>query len=199
MGGRFEALFDDLRSWAEARGIQVTTRPLGEETPAEFDGVSVTLNPDQDTESRCYYLAHSLGSIVAWSLDPKGATAVYARLRVAKANKGTDPGRLEPALAGFAAFEELASEYAVGLLESIGHGEVVPDYTAFARADLDAMLLFHGRGKGPVWREFFPDWKRKVSRGEVVVRPYRTRPIPPFRPVRIRNQEVVQETDDERS
>ena len=60
-----------------------------------------------------------------------------------------------------------------------------------------ASLPLH-TGKAPPWGEFFARWKAKVARGEMGVRPYRPRPIPPFRPVKIRNQEVVQETDDER-
>ncbi len=68
---------------------------------------------------------------------------------------------------------------------------MIPAYTSFFRADLEAITVFHRTGKAPVWLEFFADWKRRVSRGEQVVAPYVPKPIPPFKPVRIAVQEVL--------
>jgi hypothetical protein len=44
-----------------------------------------------------------------------------------------------------------------------------------------------------VWNEFFPRWKKEVAQGRKRVHPYEPRPIPPFRPVKIEMQEIVQE------
>lgn len=195
MAHDFAKVYADLRRWAEDRGIRVREERLDEETPGAFDGLSVTMNRDYDPEERCHYLAHSLGSIVEWALRPRESQAVYDELRAAKKEKARDPGRLERALAGFAAFEERASEYAVALLDDLGQADLVPAYTAFARADLDAMTVFHRTGRAPVWREFFPAWRAEAARGERQVVPYRPRAVPDFRPVRIQTQEIVQEAD----
>ena len=191
----YEGLYDALKAWAEARGIEVGEGPAGPEKPAQFDGVSVTVDPGYDVKARCWYLAHSLGSIVGWSLGPDGTRAVYDELRAAKKVKDSDPRPLDRAVQGFSAFEELASEYGVWLLEQLGHGWAVPEYTSFARADVEAMARYHRGGKAPVWRDFFADWQARVARGEQEVRPYRPRAVPAFRPVPVPTQEVVQEQD----
>jgi hypothetical protein len=185
-----------LRAWAGDHGIQVNDVALGPETPGAFDGPTVTLNPVYDAASRAFILAHSLGSVVVWAVDYARSQAVYDDLRAAKKAKDSDRDRFEHALAAWSAFEEAASEYAVGLLAEVGHDWAVRPYTEFARADLEMMLAFHRDGRAPVWREFFADWRGRAACGEVHVQPYLPRPTPPgFRPLRIRPQEVVREED----
>ncbi len=191
----FENLFDDLRARVEGYGVQVKSASLNPETPGKFDGPTITLNTACGLEARCYYLAHSLGSIVQWSADPAGSRAAYDGLHEAKATKDADPARFAEALRRYLRFEETSSEYAVWLIADAGHGWAVPGYTLFFRADLESMRQFHTTGAAPVWRDFFADWKERVSRGEAVAEPFQPRPIPPFRPAHVQTQEVVREVD----
>ena len=165
------------------------------ETAGKFDGLSITINADHDLEARCYYLAHSVGSIVEWSLDYDAAADVFRELRAAKKSGDRDRGRLERAIERFCAFENVASEYAVWVLTDIGHQDVVARYTEFFRADLDSMRIYHREGTAPPWPAFFAAWRESVARGERTVAPYTPRAVPPFTPVLIREQEVVQERD----
>jgi hypothetical protein len=192
MNSSFEILYSSLRAKTESYGIQVRCEPLGLETPGKFDGLSITLNSDYDLESCCYYLVHSLGSIIQWSLDPQGSQRVFDELRKAKVNKSSDPVRFTQALERFCSFEEVSSEYAVWILKDIGHDWAIPSYTDFFRADMEAMIQYHRSGRAPVWREFFAEWKEQVAQGEKQVRPFRPRPVPQFRPVFIQMQEVLQ-------
>jgi hypothetical protein len=193
----FDTALDALRRRAEAYGIAVRTARLDAEEPAVFTGLDITLNDTCDTESSVYYLVHSIGSIVEWSLRPDHSKGIYSELRRAKRTKDKDAQRFAAALHGFLAFEETASEYAVWLLADTGSGHLVEPYTMFARADAEAMEQFHREGVAPVWREFFPAFKQQVARGERSIRPYRARAVPSFVPVRIERQEVVQEVDGE--
>ncbi len=185
-----------LRAWAADHGIAVVDVVLGPETPGAFDGPNVTINPVYDPESQAFVLAHSLGSVVVWTLDQARARAAYDDLRAAKRGRDADPDRFETALDAWAAHEEAASEYAVGLLAEVGHDWAARAYTEFARADLEMMLDFHRHGRGLVWREFYPHWRQRLAAGEILARPYTSRPIPPgFRPVRFPRQEVFREED----
>jgi hypothetical protein len=191
----FEQLFEDLKRHSESNGVSVRSKSMPDEIPGEFDGPTITINSEHDVESRSYYLAHSFGSIVGWSVDFEGARATYSELRAAKKTKDRDPARLDRALRGFADFEERASEYAVSVLGVLNYGHVIPAYTVFFRADLESMLLFHREGEAPVWKEFFPHFAAQVRSGERKIAPYRPRQVPPFRPVKIEKQQVVQEND----
>jgi hypothetical protein len=195
VAGEFGQLYADLADRAAEYGVRFGSKALPPETPAVFDGPTVTLDPSYDTESRCYYLAHALGSTVQWSTDFAGSRAVFDELRAAKGAPEADPGRFERAVAAHRAFEERSSGHAVWLLAELGHAWAVPGYTVFFRADLAAITEFHRTGVAPVWREFYPEWKRRAAGGEVEVRPFDPRPVPPFRPVRIPAQEVVREED----
>ncbi len=93
-----ESLYAALKTRAAGDGIEVVLEPLGASKAALFDGVSITLNSDYDLDDRCYYLAHSLGSIVLWSLDPEGSQRLYDDLRAAKKVKTTENERFEKAL-----------------------------------------------------------------------------------------------------
>jgi hypothetical protein len=186
-------LYGRLCQRAQSYGITVTEAPLGKDKAGQFNGPSITINTDNKPEERAYFLAHSVGSIARWSLATEASGAIYGELRQAKKHKREEPERFERALEGFRAFEESTSEHAVWLLADLGCSHAVPPYTAFARADLDAMLEFHRTGTAPVWGEFFSRWKQEVARGEKTVRPYQPRPIPPFHPVKIETQEIVQE------
>ncbi len=96
----------------------------------------------------------------------------------------------------FRAFETESSEFAVWLLAELGHGDVIPSYTNFMRADLEALTEFHRTGKAPVWRDFFARWNEETADGRRLVLPYQAKQVPPFDPVRIEKQEVLQEQGD---
>jgi hypothetical protein len=57
------------------------------------------------------------------------------------------------------------------------------------------MTIFHRTGKEPTWPEFYGEWKRKVAAGEIRIEPFVPRPFGDFHPVRIEEQEVLQERD----
>jgi hypothetical protein len=193
----FAALDEALTRYVESHHVRVSVREMDLERPAEFDGPTITLNSHHDTEARCYFLAHSFGSIVAWSVAFEQTRQMFGELRAAKAERPRDRDRLERAIKAFRDFEERASEYAVWILGRIGHCAAVPAYTEFFRADADAMTIFHRKGTAPAWPEFLAEWKARAARGEIVVVRYAPRPVPPFTPVRIPTQEVVQEVDGE--
>jgi len=188
---RFEPLFQSLKRFIVERGVRVETRDMDVEKPGEFDGPTITINPKHDLEALCYYLAHSFGSICQWSTDFAHAQKVFDALRDAK-NGGSG---FEEALRQWRRFEETSSEHAVWVLLEAGHPEAVLPYSVFFRADLEAMTEFHRTGKEPPWPEFFAEWKRRVASGEIRIEPFRPKPVPPFQPVRIETQEVLQERD----
>lgn len=195
MVGDFGRLHADLVRRAAEYGVRVIDRTLGPETPAAFDGPTVALDPATDPESRCHYLVHALGSIAQWATDGERSRAVFDELHAAEAARGAAPARFDRAVAAHLAFEERSSGHAVWLLADIGHAWAIPTYTLFFRADLVAVAEYHRTGVAPVWREFFPAWKEKAARGEVEVRPFDPRPVPPFRAVPIPTQEVIREED----
>lgn len=191
----FRKVFDDASAYAQARGVTVAVKAMDPETPAEFDGPTITINDRHDDEARSYYLVHSFGSIVAWAQDVEGTRAMYHELRAAKKAKTSDPERLDRAIHEFLSFEERASQYAVFVLADLGFGPVVDRYTEFFRADADSMEIFHREGKAPPWPEFFAGWKERARRGEIVVEAYEPLTVPDFEVPRIEHQEVVQERD----
>lgn len=182
-----------LRRRAEDYGIRVKVERLGPDTPGRFDGLSITSNETYGPAETYYYLAHALGSVVRWSLDPDPWRAMFEELDAAKANRHGDPVRLERALERYRAYEDGASEYAVWLLQDLGMAAVVPPYNNFGRADIESMVEYHRTGRQPVWRDFFARWNAEVARGERQVLPYVPRPVPPFRPAPMRPQEIRQE------
>jgi hypothetical protein len=190
-----ERLDAALRRWAEDHGVRVLDRDLGPEKPGAFDGPTIVLNPGYGIETRCFVLAHSIGSVVVWTLEKDRSQRVYDELREAKKTR-TDRGRYDRALADWSAFEEATHECAVGLLRELRHDWAIEPYTEFARADLEMMLAFHREGRAPVWREFFAAWRERLARGEVEARTFKVRTIPPeFRPVHFPPQEVYREED----
>jgi hypothetical protein len=195
MAGDFERLYANLMDRAAEYGVQVESRSLPAETPAAFDGPTVALDPGYDLASRCYYLAHALGSTAQWSIDPASSRAVFSELHAAEAVRAADPGRFDRAVAAHLAFEERSSGHAVWLLADTGHAGTVPGYIVFFRADLAAVAELHRTGVAPVWREFFSAWKERVARGEVKVQPFVPRPVPIFRAIPIPTQEVIREED----
>lgn len=184
-------LLNDVCAWAAARGIRVDRRRLRPDQAGKFDGVSATLNSDYAAEELAYYLAHALGSVVRWSLSRDAVQAMFDELRAAKKDR-PDAARLERAVAAYRAFEVESSEYAVTLLAEAGHADAVPPYTNFMRADLEALTEFHRTGRAPVWRDFFARWKADVAAGRRAVAPFQARPVPPFTPARIEEQEILQ-------
>lgn len=191
----FEQVYEAVRAWAQRHGVSFHAQRLKPEKAGAFDGVSATMNRDYDKEEVSYYLAHALGSIVFWSRDRPGVQALFDELRDAKKDRANDPARLERAIERYRAFEIESSELAVWLLAELGHGPVVPSYTNFLRADLEALTEFHRRGQAPVWRTFFARWNDDVARGRQPVVPFQPKPIPPFTPAAIENQEILQRQD----
>jgi hypothetical protein len=118
---------------------------------------------------------------------------MFDALRMAKKAKDADPSRLEQAIERYRAFEIESSEFAVWLLADLGCLEVVPSYTNFMRADLEALTEFHRGGQAPVWRDFFARWNEEVAYGRREVLAFRPKPVPPFRPVQFEKQEILQE------
>jgi hypothetical protein len=188
-------LFSELCLFIESFGVRVILKEMDIETPGEFDGLSITINPRHDRASACFYLAHSFGSIAQWCTDFARAQKVFDELRDAKKNRRQDPTRFEAALARYCEFEQTSSEHAVWMLAEIRRADAIEPYTVFFRADLEAMTIFHRTGKAPRWPEFFSEWKRKVADGELRIEPFSPKPISPFQPVRIEPQEVLQERE----
>lgn len=195
MAEDFERLYADLVDRAAEYGVRVESRSLPAETPAAFDGPIVALDPGYDLASRCYYLAHALGSTAQWSINTASSRAVFSELHAAEVVRAIDPGRFDRAVAAHLAFEERSSGHAVWLLADTGHAVAVPGYTVFFRADLTAVAELHRTGEAPVWREFFPAWKDRVARGELKIQPFVPRPVPIFRAVPIPTQDVIREED----
>jgi hypothetical protein len=187
--------FGDVRRFVESLGVRVFLKRMDIEKPGEFDGLSITINPRHDPVAAAFYLAHAFGSIVQWSTDFAGAKKVFDDLADAKKQRQKARAGFEAALSRYRAFEQTSSEHAVWLLAQAGHGGAIQPYTVFFRADIEAMTIFHRTGKAPDWPEFFADWKRKVASGEIRIEPFRPRPFARFRPVKIDQQEVLQERD----
>jgi hypothetical protein len=187
--------FEDLRRFVESCGVRVVLKRMNIEKPGEFDGLSITINPRHDAVAAAFYLAHSFGSIVQWSTEFESAKKVYDDLRDAKESRDREPERFEAALSRYRTFEQSSSDYAVWVLGQAGHPGAIHPYTIFFRADIEAMTIFHRSGKAPEWPRFYAEWKRRVASGEVKIQPFRAKPVPPFRPVRIEQQEVLQERD----
>ncbi len=117
----------------------------------------------------------------------------FDELRAAKGEKETDPARLERAIERYRAFEIESSEFAVWIFLAHDHPEVMPPYTNFMRADLEALTEFHRSGRAPVWRDFLTRWNEQVASGETEVLPFHPKPIPTFTPRHIDNQEILQQ------
>ena len=192
---KFEELLTDLQTRASEYGIHIRSKELAVDKPGEFDGFTITLHPGYDLQSRCFYLAHAFGSIAQWSVNYGEARGIFDSLRDAKKAKSTDPHVFRRALREYLAFEETSSDHAVWLLDDLDHHWAIEPYTLFFRADLESMAQFHETGVAPVWYKFFAYWKEKVRSGQLTVIPFKPRPIPEFKPVRIPLQEVLQEVD----
>jgi hypothetical protein len=193
MAMEFDQIYLAIKKWAKTHGIEVDEKELTVKKAGEFNGVTVKMNNLYTPEDRTYYLAHSLGSIVRWSLSHNAVQQMFDNLRAAKKGKEADPTSLERAIEAYRAFEIESSEFAVWLLNELGGTEAVPSYTNFMRADLEALTEFHRIGQAPVWRDFFAHWNEEVAQGRREVPPFRPKPIPPFQPVHIENQEILQE------
>lgn len=187
----FSRIFQEVRAWAENHGIRVRRQLLPPDQAGTFDGPTVTLNRAYATEELTYYLAHTLGSIVRWSLSRPAVQALFDELRQAKQDRRA-PARLERAIERYRAFEIESSAFAVGLLTELGHGDAVPAYTNFMRADLEALTAFHRTGQAPIWHDFFARWNAAVAADRRQVAPFHPKPPPAFTPVAIEDQEIVQ-------
>jgi hypothetical protein len=190
MPGSGANILDDLAQFVRSCGIDLRTRNMNVEKPGEFDGPSLTINPKHDRQALSFYVAHALGSIYQWSTDFEHSQKVFNDLREAKK---TD--RFETALERWRLFEQSSSDYAVWVLDHIGHADAIERYTVFFRADIEAMTIFHRTGKEPRWPDFFAEWRQKVARGEIRVEPFHPKPMAAFKPVKIEKQEVLQERD----
>lgn len=188
---KWEQLLIDVRDWSAAHGIALAWRPSKPEQAGSFDGVSVTLNADYSKEEQTYYLAHALGSIVLWSLNRPAVQSMFDELRAAKDDKANVTG-LERAIGAYRDFETESSELGAGVLAKLGYGAVIPPYSNFMRADLEALTEFHRTGKAPVWREFFARWNEEVKTGCRRVKPFCEKAPPAFTPLLIERQEILQ-------
>jgi hypothetical protein len=173
--------------------VRVRLKDLDIETPGEFDGPTITINPRHDRPAAAYYLAHAFGSIVQWSTDFECAKKVFDDLRDVKKRRRKSQDAFEDAVLRWRKFEQISSEYAVWTLKESRHSLNIEPYTVFFRADIEAMTIFHRTGKAPEWPEFFGEWKRQVERGLIQPEPFAPRRVPPFTPVKIEKQEVLQE------
>jgi hypothetical protein len=191
----WSTIYERLKARIESSGIAVLAQRLGPETTGVFDGSSITTNTDYDLETRCHTIAHAFGHIAQWSLEHDRFRALYDQLYAAKATRHTDPAALERALGRFREYEEEASQYAAWLLLDIGCADALPAFVLFARADIEAIVGFHREGIAPVWRTFLEDFRGRVACGELRLRPFVPKPVPPFVPVRLEPQEVIQEVD----
>jgi hypothetical protein len=189
----FESIYDDVRGWAEDHHVRVTERTMPRNRAGEFDGLAVVLNSIYEPEERLYYLIHAIGSIVRWSFNKSDVLAMFDELDVAKKNKQADSKRLDQALDRYRGFESESSAFAMWLFAQLGHFDAIPPYTNFMRADLESMTEFHRNGQAPVWRDFFARWNEDVACGRRKVTPFHSKTIPPFRPVQIEKQEVLQQ------
>jgi len=187
--------FPDLRRYIVPFGVRVLLKTMDVEKPGQFDGLSITINPEHDRESACYYLAHSFGSIVQWSTNFARAEKVFDELRDARETREKDLARFTESLGAYRRFEQTSSEYAVWMLADAGLGDSIRPYTVFFRADTEAMTIFHRTGHAPRWRDFLAQWTRQARGGDIWIEPFAARPIPRFTPVRIERQEVLQERD----
>jgi 23S rRNA G2069 N7-methylase RlmK/C1962 C5-methylase RlmI len=184
----FVSVYDDVAQWARARGIEVREERMDRDKAGWFDGTSVQMNRAYPKEEQLYYLVHTLGSIVRWSLSRPEVQQMFNNLRDAKKTKGA---RLENAIQAYRAFEIESSEFAVSILKELGHSALISSYSNFMTADLEALTQFHRIGQAPVWRDFFVRWNEEVGCGRPVA-DFTPKPVPPFSPVRIERQEIVQ-------
>lgn len=191
----WSTIYERLKARIESFGIAVLAQRLGFETTGIFDGTSITTNTDYDLETRCHNIAHSFGHIAQWSLEYDRFRTLYEQLYAAKATKGADPAALECALERFREYEEEASQYATWLLSDIGCTDALPSFILFARADIEAIVGFHRDGIAPIWRTYFEAYQRRVTSGELQLLPFEPKPVPPFTPVHLEPQEVIQEVD----
>jgi hypothetical protein len=192
---QIDTLYADLKRYVAARGIDVRARAMEAEKPAEFDGLSITLNPSHDRASLCWYLAHSYGSIAGWCVDLDGTADLFHELRDAKCERHADMPRLDRANARFRAFEELSSRYSVWTLAEVGHAWAIDPFTVFFRADLEAMTIFHRDGRAPNWPEWLARWQHAAESGERKIAPFDPLAVPDFTPSRFEKQEVKQELE----
>jgi hypothetical protein len=181
-----------LKDRVEAAGVCVKRQRLGPETTGVFDGLSITTNSGCDLETQCHNMGHAFGHIVQWSLEGARCQQLYAELYSAKDRKREDPPALERALQEFRLYEEEASEYAAWLLIDTGNSLALASFKPFARADIEAIVSYHRDGVAPIWSEFFEDWQARTRLGEIVVKEFAPKQIPPFKPQPIEPQEVVQ-------
>src|SRR5205807_2470173 len=68
----FGQVYQDVRTWAEAHGIQIREQKLPVGKAGEIDGMSATMNSTYSSEEHIYYLAHALRSMVRWALSQSG-------------------------------------------------------------------------------------------------------------------------------
>jgi hypothetical protein len=188
----FQKVYCSVRAWAAVRGIEVQERSLPRDKAGEFTGTHVLMNNKFGWEERSYYLAHAVGSIVCWSLDKPGVQRFFDGLRAAKEHREANAAELSYWIEQFRAFETRSSQFAAWLLEELEYPAAKESYSNFMRADLEAMTEFHRTGHAPGWRMFFARWNREVASGQRVVASFEPKIIPPFHPVRLEKQEILQ-------
>jgi hypothetical protein len=195
MPAEIDLLYEDLKRRAARHAITIRHAELDKELAGEFDGPTITLNNSYDPLERVFYLAHSLGSIAQWTIHCEPSRQTFRELRRVKRTSQPAAADFQRALADYLAFENRTWEYAAWLLHDTGHSKLLPPFTNFVRADMEAMRVFHTTGKAPDWQEFLTAWNEEVRLGRRKVEPFTLRPIPDFRAVAIPKQEILQEDD----
>lgn len=191
MALNWKTIYKRLKDRIESFGVRVVSRKLGPQTTGIFDGSSITTNSDCDLQTRSHNMGHAFGHIAQWSIDGPRCERLYEALRAAKDRRDANPQTLEMVLQAFREYEEEASGHAAWLLQETGNAAALVSFTRFARADIEAIIIYHREGVAPIWSAFFAAWQARVVKGEIEVRPFAPLPIPPFTPVPIAPQEVI--------
>jgi hypothetical protein len=179
-----------VEQYVQSHGVNVKPVRLDAATPARFDGTSIELNDALAAAEAAYYLLHSFGSIVGWSVDHAATRRMFDDLRDAKHRRRDNAAAFEAALERFRMFETTSSEFGAGVLASLGQHTEISDYSEFFRADLEAITIFHRAGALPVWEDFLAAWRADVAEGRRKRSPFQPRPIPRFTPQQIERQDV---------
>ena len=116
------ALFDDLKRFISARGVEVRLKEMKLETPGVFDGPTITINPKHDQEAASFYLAHSFGSISQWSTTSNTRRRYSTSCGTQKKPAATPS---EKALKAWRLFEQTSSDHAVWVLDQAGHADAI--------------------------------------------------------------------------
>ncbi len=134
----------------------------------DFNGVSITVDRDQDLDVALFVLAHLFGHTVQWNTS--------AELRELGIRASSLDQRLsDEQLLRVRAYEREASEYALSLFHQAGIFDLDSWLSDWCAADWAYLETAYRKGQRP------PDFRSFFHTGAERLRP---RPIPPFHPTR---------------